>query len=256
MGITGQPLAGKAALITGGSRGIGAGITRKLAAWGCDVCINFVDHVQQANELRAELTAAGARAHLLRADLAEPEQIASLFAAYREHYDHLDILVHNAGAAVFRALSDATLAHWDYVQNVNARSTLLLAQHARPLMAGRRARFITLTNSTTTRMVPRAGLFAAAKAALEQLTVYLAGELARDGIVVNCIRPGIVETEVVELRQDFAAELDAERSRSPWGDRVTRPQDVGNVVALLCLDEADWICAETIDVDGGLDWWR
>jgi 3-oxoacyl-[acyl-carrier protein] reductase/enoyl-[acyl-carrier protein] reductase III len=99
------------------------------------------------------------------------------------------------------------------------------------------------------------GIFGPAKAALEALTRSLAVELARDGIVVNCVRPGTVATDVLKVRPDFAVKLEEEEQNSPWG-RVTTSADAADVVALLCLDEAGWICGQTIVVDGGWSVWR
>jgi NAD(P)-dependent dehydrogenase (short-subunit alcohol dehydrogenase family) len=118
------------------------------------------------------------------------------------------------------------------------------------------ARFITITNSTTTRIIPRAGLFAAAKAGLESLTDYLSYELAPYGIVANCVRPGLVQTGVFKVRPDFAHGVAKELAVSPWsGDRMTTPENSADVVALLCLEEASWIAGQTITVDGGYRLW-
>jgi NAD(P)-dependent dehydrogenase (short-subunit alcohol dehydrogenase family) len=249
------PLEGRLALVTGGSRGIGAAITRKLAAWGCTVAINYVERDRPARALAEELNAQGRKTILLKGDVADPAEIRRMFATLREQHAPLDILVHNAASTVFGDLLDVTTAQWDYVLNTNARSTLLLAQQARPLMP-RGARYITITNFTNVRYVARAGLFAAAKAALESLTRYLSVELGQAGIVVNGVRPGVSETAVFALRPDFADKQRQERLDSPWGLRVTEPQDCADVVALLCLPEAEWIRGQIIDVDGGYSLWR
>jgi len=118
------------------------------------------------------------------------------------------------------------------------------------------ARFMTITNSTTRRILKRAGLFGAAKAGLETLTAYLAYEYASYGIVVNCIRPGLVQTGVFKVRPDFEGGVHHELSISPWGgERMTTPEDCGDVVALMCLEEASWIAGQTITIDGGFRWW-
>ena len=124
-----QPLKGKIALITGGSRGIGAGITRKLAAWGCAVCINYVDRSGPAGALRKELSAMGVQVSLHQADISQPDEIESLMESVRVLHGGLDILVQNAAATKFAWLEDAALADWQFVQDTNARSTWLLAKH-------------------------------------------------------------------------------------------------------------------------------
>lgn len=250
MAIEGKPLAGKVALVTGGSRGIGAAISRKLAAWGCDLYIGYVERAAPASALRDELRERGARVELVPADIASPDEIATIFDTIERGHGHLDILVANAGSTVFPTLAEATERHWQYVMDTNARSLLLLAQRARPLMAGRGGRILTLSNRSAVKYTARNALFGAAKAAIESLTRSLAKELAEDGIVVNCVRPGTVDTDVLRVRPDFREHLEHELAHSPW-KRVTTVEDVGDAVALLCLDEAGWISGQTIVLDGG-----
>ncbi|MGA8496112.1 MAG: SDR family oxidoreductase [Xanthobacteraceae bacterium] len=257
MSVEGHPLKGKVALITGGSRGIGAGITRKLASWGCKVAVNYVDRHAPAKKIAAELAGQGVEVSLHCADISIPEEIERLMGEVGARYGHLNILVQNAAANKFSQLEKGTLVHWEFVQNTNARSTWLLAKHALPLMKGRSgARYITITNSTPHRIIQNAGMFAAAKTTLEALTRYLSYELAPFGIVVNCLRPGRVKTGVFNVRPDFYFADDHEHAVSPWGsERVTTVQDCGDAVAMLCLDEAQWIAGQVIPVDGGYGLW-
>ncbi|HEY8981427.1 MAG TPA: SDR family oxidoreductase [Streptomyces sp.] len=252
-----RPLDGRVALVTGGSRGIGAGITRKLAAWGCTLAVNYVDRAGPARRIAAELEEKGTKVSLHRADLSEPDGPARLLEQVGETHGDLHILVQNAAATKFVALEDATPEQWQFVQDTNARATWLLAKHAVPLMRERPgARFITITNSTTQRIVPRAGLFGAAKAALETLTDYLSYELAPYGIVANCVRPGLVQTDVFNVRPDFAGGVRHEMAITPWREgQMTTPENSADVVAMLCLDEASWIAGQTITVDGGYRLW-
>jgi NAD(P)-dependent dehydrogenase (short-subunit alcohol dehydrogenase family) len=194
---------------------------------------------------------------LHQADLADPEAIRALLDEVRAQHAGLDILVQNAGATKFARLDTATLDQWQFVQDTNSRATWLLAKEAIPLMRDRpAARFITITNSTTTRIIPRAGLFAAAKAGLEALTEYLSYELAPYGIVCNCVRPGLVQTGVFNVRPDFANGVKHESAISPWpDDRSTTVENSADAVAMLCLDEAGWIAGQTITVDGGYRLW-
>ncbi|GLQ87935.1 SDR family NAD(P)-dependent oxidoreductase [Dyella flagellata] len=257
MSLEGQPLKGKVALVTGGARGIGGGITRKLAAWGCKLHITYIDRPAAAKKMAAEIEAEGGSCTIHRMDSASPEDIKAVIDSIAKIDGDLNILVHNAAATKFTLLKDASLSDWQFVQDTNSRSTLLLAQYALPLMKNRPgARFLTITNSNTQRILKRAGLFAAAKAGLETLTIYLAYELAAYGIVVNCIRPGLVQTGVFNVRPDFEGGVTHELAVSPWGnDRMTTSEDSGDVVAMMCLDEAAWIAGQTITVDGGFKWW-
>lgn len=253
-----RPLRGRVALVTGGSRGIGAGICRKLASWGAAVAVNYVDRSGPAHALAGELADSGAAVSLHRADVSEPEQVEHLLTEVGQRYGDLHILVHNAAAAVYTPLAEATVRHWQFVHDTNSRACWLLARHAVRWMAGRPdARFLTLTNSSTTRVIPNAGLFAAAKAGLETLTGYLAYELAPHGIVANCVRPGAVRTDVLRVRPDFEAALRRAATVSPWpGGRTTTVEAVADAVALLCLPESGWIAGQTITVDGGQRLWE
>jgi NAD(P)-dependent dehydrogenase (short-subunit alcohol dehydrogenase family) len=252
-----HPLKGRIALVTGGSRGIGAGITRKLAAWGCSLAVNYVDRAKPARAIKAELEEQGTKVTLHQADLSDPQAIEKMMDEIRAQHGALNILVQNAGATKFARLNDATVDQWQFVQDTNSRATWLLAKSALPLLKGQPgARFITITNSTTTRIIPRAGLFAAAKAGLEIITDYLSYELAPYGIVCNCVRPGLVQTDVFNVRPDFANGVRHESAISPWpDDRSTTVENSADAVALLCLDEAGWIAGQTITVDGGYRLW-
>ncbi|GLQ87936.1 SDR family NAD(P)-dependent oxidoreductase [Dyella flagellata] len=257
MGISSQPLKGRVALVTGGSRGIGAGITRKLASWGCKVCVNYVDRHGPAKKLAKELNAQGGEISLHCADIAIPGEIERLMSEIGALHGQLNILVHNAAANQFSRLEDSSLGQWEFTQDTNARSTWLLAKHALPWMEHREgARYITITNSTPHRIIQSAGVFAAAKSSLEVLTSYLAYEYAPYGIVVNCLRPGLVRTGVFSVRPDFEFAVEHEYAISPWGNnRMTTVEDCGDAVAMLCLDEAKWIAGQLITLDGGYRHW-
>lgn len=255
MSLEGKPLAGRVALVTGGSRGIGAAITRKLASWGCTVCINYVERDGPAKALAAELERNGSPVSLHRFDVSLPTDIEKMMQEISTKFGDLHILVHNAGATKFTLLEDAELNHWQFVQDTNSRSTWLLAKHALPLMRDRPgARYITITNSANVKIIPRAGLFAVAKAGMEALTKYLSYELAPHGIVVNSVRPGLVKTGVFKVRPEFDRGMKHEQSISPWR-RTTTVADAADVVAMLCLDEAGWIVGQIITVDGGFNLW-
>lgn len=254
---TWKPLEGRVALITGGSRGIGAAITRKLASWGATVAIGYVDHRREAKQISRELEQEGVKTSLHQADLSDPDDVEKLIQEVGDLHGRINILIHNAAATKFVELREANLEQWQFVQDTNSRATWLLSKHALSLMKGQEgARFITITNSTTTRIIARAGLFAAAKAGVEALTNYLSYELAPYGIVVNCVRPGLVQTRIMKVRPDFAYGADHERNVTPWsGGRVTTAENSADAVAILCLPEADWIAGQTITVDGGYRLW-
>lgn len=257
MGDAWKPLDGRVALITGGSRGIGAAITKKLASWGATVAVGYVDHPREAKRILADLEKDGVESSLHRADLSDPNDVSRLVQEVGDLYGHINILIQNAAATKFVELSEASLEQWQFVQDTNSRATWLLAKYALAFMKEQEgARLITITNSTTTRIIERAGLFAAAKAGVEAITKYLSYELAPHGIVANCVRPGLVQTRVMRVRPDFAYGVEHEHNVTPWpGGRTTTAESSADAVALLCLPEASWIAGQTITVDGGYRLW-
>jgi len=219
--------------------------------------VNYVERERPARAIVKELEAKGATVSLHRADISVPEDIEQMMEEIRERYGDLHILVHNAAATKFSRLEDATVRHWQFVQDTNSRSTWLLAKYGLPLMRDRPgARYIPITNSASTKVIPKAGMFAVAKAGMEALTKYLSFELAPYGIVVNCVRPGLVRTGVFKVRPEFALGVKRELAITPWrGNRTTTPEDAADVVAVLCLDESAWIAGQIITVDGGFHLW-
>lgn len=245
-----KPFQGQVALITGGSRGIGRAISLTLARQGADIVINFLRRRSAAEQTAEEVRACGARAHLLKADVGEAEDVACMFQEIKEAFGGLDILVSNAALGVLRPAMELEVKHWERTMNICGRALLLLAQGAAPLMEKRGGgKIIAITSIGATRVLPHYAAVGAAKGVLETLTRYLACELAPKGIVVNAVSGGVVDTEALKFFPN-RQELLAWGQRTPMG-RVGRPEDIANVVALLCRPEANWICGQTIVADGG-----
>jgi enoyl-[acyl-carrier protein] reductase III len=134
--------------------------------------------------------------------------------------------------------------------DINARSMLLMAQHAVPLMEGRSGKIVSITSMGSTRYIPTYGAVGASKAALETITRYLAMELGRKGINVNAVAAGVIDTDSLKMFPNREDLLEDAKSFTPKG-RLAEPADIARVVALLCSDEADWICGQVIVADGG-----
>lgn len=191
-------LKGKVALITGGSRGIGRAITLKLASEGADVIINFFRKRDTAESTAETARSRGVTAHIIKANLAEPEKIDRMFAEIEERFGRLDILVNNAASGVARSAMELDFDAWDWTMNVNARAALLCAQRAAKMM--KNGGVIVNISSLGSRLVmPIYTAVGVSKAALEALTRYLAIELAPRGIRVNAIAAAAVETEALKL---------------------------------------------------------
>lgn len=242
-------LAGKVALVTGASRGIGRAIAQKLASAGCDVAVNYYNSADEAEALCAEIRGMGRRACSFQASVGIPDSVDDMFVEFGKHFDHLDILVSNAASGVLKPALEMTLKHWRWCLETNALALNLLAQRAVPLMpAG--ASIIAMSSLGASRAMPDYGFIGASKAALESLVRTLAQELGPRRIRVNAVSAGVVDTDALrhfpnreELLANFA-------HRTPAGPVLT-PQDVAGAVYLLCLPEAEMITGHTLVVDGG-----
>ena len=245
-----MPLKGKVALITGGSRGIGREITLRLASEGADVIINFFRKRDTAEGTAEAARSRGVTAHVIKANLAQPEKIDRMFIEIEERFGRLDILVNNAASGVARSAMELNADAWDWTMNVNARAALLCAQRAAKLMAD--GGVIVNISSLGSRLVmPIYTVVGVSKAALEALTRYLAIELADRGIRVNAVSAAAVETEAMKL---YTSDPNIPRSmvtNTPAG-RMVQPEDLANTVAFLCSDEAAMIRGQVIVIDGGL----
>ena len=243
------PLAGKVALVTGASRGIGRAIAQKLASAGCDVAVNYYNSAEEAEALCAEIRAMGRRACALQASVGIPDSVDDMFVEFGKEFDHLDILVSNAASGVLKPALEMTLKHWRWCLETNALALNLLAQRSVSLMpAG--ARIIAMSSLGASRAMPDYGFIGASKAALESLVRTLAQELGPRQIRVNAVSAGVVDTDALRYfpnREELLANF---AHRTPAGPVLT-PQDVAGAVYLLCLPEAAMITGHTLVVDGG-----
>ncbi len=243
---------GKTALVTGSSRGIGRAIALRLARGGADIVVNFFRNRQAAEETAEAIRALGRHALVVKAHVGDEDKVAALFEVVRNEIGSLDILVCNAASGFLRPVVEQDTRGWEWTMNVNARSLLLCAQHAVPLMQARGGgAIVSLSSLGSHRVLPEYVAVGVSKAAIETLTRYLAVELAPHQIVVNAVSGGIVETEALQHFPTGGQKmLDTGRSRTPAGRLVT-PDDIAEVVAFLCSPAAQMIRGQTIIVDGG-----
>jgi enoyl-[acyl-carrier protein] reductase III len=242
-------LAGKVALVTGASRGIGRAIAHKLASAGCDVAVNYYNSADEAEALCAEIRGMGRRACPLQASVGIPDSVDDMFAELAKHFDHLDIVVSNAASGVLKPALEMTLKHWRWCLETNALALNLLAQRAVPIMPPG-GRIIALSSLGASRAMPDYGFIGASKAALESLVRTLAQELGPRQIRVNTVSAGVVDTDALRYFPNRAELLANFAQRTPAGPVLT-PQDVAGAVYLLCLPEAAMITGHTLVVDGG-----
>ncbi len=250
-------LKSKHALITGSSRGIGRGIALALAQRGVNLAVHYYQNEAAANQTLAMVRDRGAEGFVVQADVARPEEVSRIVSRVKAEFGSLDIFVSNARPELplfFQAPLEITLEQWDMAFDSQAKAFLIGAREAARLMgAGGRIFAITYaTGSRTGGLQPWIGM-GSAKAALESLVRYFAVALAGRGITVNAISPSWTEDSVLNSLPEEAQALVRgwhERGWTPMR-RLGIPADIGNVVALLCADEAGWITGQVICADGG-----
>jgi 3-oxoacyl-[acyl-carrier protein] reductase len=242
-------LAGKLALVTGGSRGIGRAIVKRLAADGAAVVFSFLRDQRAAEEVMAAVQAAGGNAYAVQADLGRLAEVRRLFDQAERHLGGLDILVNNASVVVTASIAEATEQAYDRVMAVNSRGTFFaLQQAARRLHDG--GRIVNLSTVNTVLPAPGVAIYAASKAAVEQFTRVAARELAGRGITVNTVSPGATDTAMFRgANPPDAPERAA--AMTPLG-RLGQPADVADVVAFLVGPDARWLTGQNLRASGGL----
>lgn len=250
-------LNGKHALITGSSRGIGRGIALKLGEDGVKVAVHYHKNEAAANKTLAQIRSSGSDGFTVQADMLQPEQMARMFADVKREFGKLDIFVSNArpeAATFFYPPMDITPEQWDVAFDSQAKGFLIATRQAIALMpdGGRILALTYAQGSRTGGLQPWVGM-GSAKAAMESLVRYFAVTLAKRGITVNAISPGWTEDSVLNSLPDVVQDLIRnwhQRGWTPMG-RLGTPEDIGNVAALLCSEQASWITGQVIYADGG-----
>lgn len=236
----------KIALITGGTRGIGLAVARELSSRGAKVILNYF-----RSRNAAEAAAKETGGFLARGNVGRPEHVDRIFETLKSEFGRVDIVVSNAAAGPLRRVEELTLEDWQNAMDINARALLLLAKRASELMP-EGGRIVSLTSVGPRRYIRNYGAMAAAKAALEALTRYLAVELAPRKITVNAVCAGIVDTDSLKSFPNYDEMIRAAKERTPLG-RAGRPEDIAPVVAFLCSEQAAWITGQVIVADGGYE---
>ncbi|TDC86700.1 SDR family oxidoreductase [Actinomadura sp. 7K507] len=235
-------LNGKTALVTGGSRGIGRAIVRRLVRDGARVVFSFREDKAAADQLMRDVAGTAA----VQAD---QEDIGSIEALFEPVADGLDILVNNAGINPPTPISDITPELFDRVMTVNAKFPILAMRRAEPLLRDG-GRVVNVSTLNTALPVPGLALYSASKAALEQFTAVAAREFGARGITVNTVSPGTTETSL--LRETNPPEALEQITGFTALGRIGRPDDIADVVAFLAGPDARWITGQNIRATGGL----
>ena len=245
-------LAGKVAVVTGASKGIGAAIAKSLAAEGAAVVVNYASSKQDAERVVAEIAAAGGKAIAVQGDVARSTDVQRLFADAKKAFGKLDILVNNAGIYRFAPLEDATEEEFRRQFDTNVLGTILAAREAVASFGDGGGSIINIGSVASSAAPPHSVIYSATKGAVDVVTRVLAHELAGRNIRVNSINPGGVETEGTHaagiIGSDFEKQMVAQ---TPLG-RLGQPQDIASIAVFLASADSGWITGETLLVSGGM----
>ncbi len=239
----------KTALVTGSSRGIGAAVALRLARDGYDLVINYLEREDRARMVQQEIQSLGRRAIVCRADVADPDEVREMFERTRRELGEVSLLVSNAGIAGQQQIQDLTEERWKRFFAVNVDGAFHTVQCALPYMLHEhRGCIITISSMWGLRGASCESAYSATKAALIGFTRSLANELAPTGIRVNCVAPGVIDTEMLlELPSDIK---DGLADETPLR-RLGRPEDIASAVSFLASDEASFITGQVLTCDGG-----
>jgi 3-oxoacyl-[acyl-carrier protein] reductase len=252
MSNTSHKLAGKVAVVTGASKGIGASIAKHLAAEGASVVVNYASSKEGADKVVAEITSAGGKAVAVKANVAKKADIEQLFAETKTAFGKVDVLVNNAGIFEFSPIESITEEHFHRQFDLNVLGILLTTQEALKYFSPEGGSVINTSSLVSTFTPPGSAVYSGTKAAVDALTRVLAKELGPRKIRVNAVNPGMVETEGAHAggftTGDFRKQIE---SQTPLG-RIGQPQDIATAVVFLASADSAWISGETLVIAGGL----
>lgn len=244
-------LAGKTAIVTGASKGIGASIAIHLAAEGAEVVVNYSSDKVGAEKTVAEITAAGGKAIAVKASVAEPAEIENLISESVKAFGNVDILVNNAGVYQFAPLEETTPELFHRQFDINVLGLLLVTKAAVSHFPEGGGSIINISSVASTLGMPGGAIYCGTKAAVDAVTRSLAKELGSRGIRVNSINPGMVTTEGTAAAgidgSDFQKSVLA---TTPLG-RIGVPQDIATAAVFLASSDSSWISGETFYISGG-----
>jgi 3-oxoacyl-[acyl-carrier protein] reductase len=251
MSTNSKNLAGKVAVVTGASKGIGAAIAKELAAEGAAVVVNYSSSKADADKVVKEISAHGSKAIAVQANMSKQGEIDRLFAETKKVFGKLDILVNNAGIYEFAPLESLTEENFHKQFNLNVLGLLLACQAAAKLFDSAGGNIINISSVVSTLAVPNAAIYSGTKGAVDAITRSLAAELGPRKIRVNAIRPGMVETEGTHSAGIAESEMRKQvESQTPLG-RIGQPQDIASAAVFLASADSSWITGETFLISGG-----
>ncbi len=242
-------LQNKVAVVTGASRGIGRAIALRLAQEGASVVVHFKENELAAQDVVSEIEKSGGVARAFGADIGDVVEVRRFFATVQSEFKTIDILVNNAGWAEFKVLEEVNEEDFDAIFDLNVRGLFFATQEAARLLNDN-GRIVNISSGITRANVGSGAVYAGSKAAVEAFTRCWSNDLGTRGITVNTVSPGMTETDLLmEVTSPDA--LQGMAAQSPFG-RLGKPQDIADVVAFLCTDDARWLSAQNILANGGI----
>jgi len=243
-------LAGKVALVTGASKGIGAAIAKALAAEGAQVVVNYASSKAGADAVVGTITAAGGKAIAVQGDVSKAEQVKGLVDATIKEFGRLDVLVNNSGVYEFGAIEEITEEHYHRQFNVNVLGLLLTTQAAVKHI-GEGGSIINISSVVTSLAPPASAVYTGTKGAVDAINSVLAKELGARKIRVNAILPGIIETEGTHTAGVMGSDFERNAvAQTPLG-RIGQPDDIASIAVFLASDDAGWLTGERLTAAGG-----
>jgi len=247
-----QKLAGKVAIVTGASKGIGAAIAIHLAGAGASVVVNYSSSKEGADRVVDKITKAGGKAVAVQANVSQKADIERLFAETKKAYGRLDVLVNNAGIFEFAPLGEVTEDHFHRQFNLNVLGLILSSQKAAENFGPEGGSIINISSVVAVNPLPGATVYSATKGAVDAVTKALSKELGPKKIRVNSLNPGMIETEGVHaagfIGTDFQKKIEAD---TPLG-RIGQPDDIGSVAVFLASEDSGWVTGQVLLVSGGM----
>ena len=239
----------KVILVTGASRGIGAAIAQQLAEAGAKVIVNYAGNKAEADQTVNAIKAKGGEAFAIQADVSKPAEVKAMFDKAIEQYGRIDVLVNNAGIMITKLLKDTTDEDFTRQFDINVRGTFNTMREAATRLADKGS-IINFSTSVNRIMLPTYSTYVATKAAVEQLTRVFAKEVGARGINVNSVSPGPTNTALFTTGKPQEV-IDRLASLSAF-NRLGEPEDIAKIVVFLASDDAKWISAQNIGINGGM----
>lgn len=239
----------KIILVTGASKGIGATVAVKLASIGAKVIVNYSGSKEAAENVVEQIKTAGGDAIAIQADVSKTKDVKNLFDTAIAHFGRIDVLVNNAGIMINKLIKDTTDDDFERQFNINVKGVFNTLREAATKLADNGS-VINFSTSVNRIMLPTYGTYVATKSAVEQLTRVFSKEIGSRGINVNSVSPGPTNTELF-MKGKPQEVVDHLASLSPF-NRIGEPSDIAEIVAFLAGDEAKWINAQNIGINGGM----